>query len=129
MPESETETGTENKPPEHHEPPPQHLTLADLEAHKREIMDELSRVHREDTDEREKLKAELAEAREWIEERKKADAERDKVKSSQHTLVLPPSDIPAAQPNTPPTENHQQPNPAGAGGDSGKRRRSWRDFY
>jgi len=96
----------DNTPPEH---VPSGISKAELEAHKREweahvrsLKDDMSALHAEDTAEREKLKLELAEATEYIKQLKEAESKRDEVKSSKSTLVLPPDDIPAQQPNVSP---------------------------
>ena len=80
----------------------EHLTprhLADLE---RKLRDEIAELHAGDKEEREALKQELAELREFKDKQEKANADRDRVKESQSTMVLPPTDIPPQQPNPTP---------------------------
>lgn len=85
------------------------VTKADLErlqreweGHARGIKDDLEKLHAGDVAEREELKRQLKEANDYIEQLKKAESERDKVKESSSTMVMPPSDIPPAQPNVAP---------------------------
>ena len=87
-------------------PNPDHVKKSELEAHKREweahvknLKDEMAALHAGDVAEREKLKTELQEAKDYIEELKKAEAKRDEVKDSKSTMVLPPNDIPPQQPS------------------------------
>jgi chromosome segregation ATPase len=97
----------------------EHLTPKHLEALKRELRDEIAELHSSDKEEREELKRQLAELNEYKAKQETAQAERDKVEASQHTMVLPPSDIPPQQPN--PNESTK-----GEPGEGGKKRRlSW----
>lgn len=93
-------------------PNPDHVTKAELEAHKKEwerhkqeLKDELAELHASDKAEREELRQQLDEATQYIKELKEAEARRDEVKGSKSTIVVPPTDIPPQQPQptTPPT--------------------------
>jgi hypothetical protein len=84
-----------------------HLTIDHLNAHAQKLRDEIAELHGADKKEREELRAELAEVQDHIAEQKKAAAKADEVKESTTTMVVPPGDIPAQQPNvgtTPDTE-------------------------
>lgn len=88
---------------------PPDISKADLERHRGEIQaeikqlrDELAELHTGDKTEREELKAQIAKHEEVIEAYRKAEEEREKVKGSSSTMVLPPNDIAPQQPNTPP---------------------------
>jgi septal ring factor EnvC (AmiA/AmiB activator) len=86
------------------------MTEEQVDSKMRTLRDELSELHAGDKKEREELKAELAELREYKEQQEKNLAEKDKVKDSESTIVLPPTDIPPQQPNvgTAPTSKEKR---------------------
>lgn len=96
------EEGKED-PPKADPPKPEvvHVGMTEEQVDKkmRELRDDLSELHAGDKKEREELRAELAELREYKEQQEKNLAEKDKVKDSESTMVLPPTDIPPQQPN------------------------------
>ncbi len=97
------------------------MTEEQVDAKIRKLRDEYSELHASDKKEKEELKAEIAELKEHKEKMEKANEDRDKVKGSESTMVLPPSDIPPQQPNVgtqPPT--HDQ---------SGKKRSRWKSAW
>lgn len=96
---------------------PKHLS--DLES---KLRDEIEERHAGDKQEREELKAQLKVLEEYKEEQEKAQGERDKVKGSESTLVLPPNDLPPQQPN---------PNPETKGepGADGKKQSFWKRVW
>ena len=113
----------EEKPPEVKPLPElEHLTPAHLEALKREIRDEMTDLHSSDKEERAELKRQLDELNEYKAKQEAAQAERDKVETSQHTMVLPPEDIPPQQPN--PNESTK-----GEPGAEGKPKRGWKGIW
>lgn len=112
-PEPKEEPKAEVKPlPDLDKITPKHL--ADLE---RKIRDEMTELHAKDHEEKEELKRQLAELQEHKEKQEKAEEEKDKTKSSEHTMVLPPSDIPPQQPNPVPTTHE---------GSDGKKASFWK---
>lgn len=80
-------------------PPLKGLTDEDLKRLETKLRDELHELHSADKQEREQLRNELAELKEYKEKQELAQQERDKVKDSDSTMVLPPTDIPPQQPN------------------------------
>lgn len=76
-----------------------HVRVEHLEAHAKQLRDELAALHADDKAEREELRVKLDGVMAHIEEQKKAAASEDEVKGSKTTLVVPPGDIPPAQPN------------------------------
>lgn len=79
-----------------------------LEKHRRELEDMIRELHGADKQEREALRAELAEVKEWQKEQVKAQEDRDKIKSSTSTIVLPPSDVAPQQPAGPTHEEQKK---------------------
>lgn len=104
MPDEEVKPEEVKPAPEKPKPDVVHVGMTEeqVDAKMRKVRDELSELHAGDKAEREELKVELAELREYKEKQEQAQAERDKVESSQHTMVLPPNDIPPQQPSPPP---------------------------
>lgn len=79
-----------------------HATKEEIAALKREIAEKYDETTRVDKAEREQLRAELAAVNEYVAQQKKAAEERDKVKSSSGTMVIPPGDVaPQQQPDKP----------------------------
>jgi dsDNA-specific endonuclease/ATPase MutS2 len=76
-----------------------HLSVDHLNAHAQKLRDEMAELHGSDKKEREELKAQLDEVLAHIKEQKAAAAKEDEVKDSSSTMVVPPNDIPAQQPN------------------------------
>ena len=109
---------------------PPDVTKADLEAqkkvweqHRKEIKDEIAELHAGDKAEREELKLRLEHAEEVIDKYQKAEEEREKIKDSSHTMVLPPKDIPPQQPNV--SQESQQQSQSGGTPERKKRLRGW----
>lgn len=99
----------------------EHITpkhLADLEA---KLRGELQAVRTEHATEREQLKAQIATLEEHKDKLEQAERDKDKVRESESTLVLPPEDIPPQQPTPPPSEP--------IGEDGGKRRSRWKSAW
>src|SRR6185312_15340547 len=91
-----------------------------LEAQKRELMDEIAKVHEGHAKEREELQERVQKLEETITELKQAQDKRDEVHGSKSTLVLPPNDLPAQQPAG------ASPAPGANGGGAERRKRmSW----
>lgn len=68
------------------------------------------------------LKDQLSSITGWIEDEKKARTEKDRVKESEHTMVVPPEDVTPPQP--PPT-----PETTEFTDDDGKKRGTWKKFW
>lgn len=107
MTEENNEETPEHKEPEHKEPDvtplpdldkitPKHL--ADLE---RKLRDEITQLHGSHSTEVTELREQLSELQEYKDSQEKAQGDRDKVKGSESTMVLPPNDIPPQQPQAP----------------------------
>lgn len=94
-----------------------------LAALKREISDQISRLHAEDTHEREQLKVQLNEIKEFQDYLKRKQEETDRVKSSNSTIVIPPSDL-GKQAPPPETSQTVDSRPVET-----PRRRGWRDWW
>jgi hypothetical protein len=118
-PEEASSNGDDKAPEVKPLPDLEHLTPKHLEALKRELRDEIAELHSSDKEEREELKRQLAELTEYKAQQEQAQHERDKVEASQHTMVLPPTDIPPQQPN-PNDSTKGEP-----GAEGKKRRLSW----
>lgn len=68
-------------------------TQTQLETYVKDIERRLNSLSASDSAEKEELKRRLDEAEGWISDRKKADADRDKVKDDNTTIVVPPSTV------------------------------------
>jgi hypothetical protein len=77
--------------------------LTNLERKLRREMSSLDKTHSE---ERAELRNEIEELREWKENQERIAARREKAGEDSDTLVLPPEDIPPAQPSPPPSDPH-----------------------
>lgn len=101
-----------------------HKTKTDEEMAKirAEVKDALADLDRADKAEKEELRNQLAELIEWKKAEDKAREERDKVKSSSATMVVPPSDVKVEQPIQP---SDTQP----VDEDGGQRKGSWARFW
>jgi hypothetical protein len=127
MAEEEATTKTKDKKEESKpEPVPplpdlDRLSKSDLAELERRIEDRLQKVHTEHSKEREELRHDLEEVREWKAEQEKAQHDRDKVKDSTGTMVLPPTDIPPQQPNPQPQQEHIT--------EEGKKQSRWKSIW
>lgn len=106
--------------------------LAEIEAkfakERAEIRAELQELGAADGKEKAELRQQVEELQEWRKQAIKAEEEREKVKDSETTLVVPPSELPSA--NHPsgsevaPVHTDDNRELVGAG-----RKRGWRRFY
>lgn len=94
-------------------------TLEDMERHKASLQAELSELKVGDVKEKEELRADIKELKEYIDAQKKADSERDKIDSSKTTMVVPPADVAPSQPTPTPTTTNE----------SGNKRSKWKDIW
>ena len=133
MSEEDKPAEDEHKEPEHKEEPKSEtkpdplpdldkITPAHLAALERKLRDEITEQHGHHTAEVTELKEQLAELQEYKDSQEQAQHDRDKVKDSESTMVLPPNDIPPQQPN---------PNPETKGepGEPGKKRSRWKAVW
>ena len=74
------------------------ITIENLEALRRDLLDELAKTHEGHTKERAELSERLGGVEAYIKESKAIEAKRDEVHDSKSTLVLPPLDVPTQQP-------------------------------
>lgn len=92
-------------------------SVAQLERYRGELQRDLEKLKTEDSAEKEELRRRLDQAESWIEDRKKADADRDKVKEDSTTIVVPPNTVaPSGRPENQPTNEGNSPS-----GSEGKR--------
>jgi septal ring factor EnvC (AmiA/AmiB activator) len=75
------------------------LTQEQLDHQIHKLREELASTSVEDKREKEELRAEIAELKAHKEKLEAAEEAREKTKSSETTMVVPPSDIPPQQPN------------------------------
>ncbi len=68
------------------------LTRDEISKIKRELTEALEGVRKEDKQEIEELRSALEEVNEWISDEKLSREQRDKVRKSRTTLVIPPDD-------------------------------------
>lgn len=70
---------------------PTGASLADLEKYKADIRREIESGRAQDQREKDELRDQLKQTNEWINDRKKAEAKQEEVKSDKSTIVVPPS--------------------------------------
>lgn len=76
------------------------------------IMEDIRTLGAGDKREREQLELELKELKEWKESQLKKEKEAQETKGDQHTLVVPPENIPPPTPPAP-VETNQEPSKRG----------------
>src|ERR1035437_9801475 len=102
----EPEAKPETKPLTHVD---EDSSLGALDKHKKQLEDRMDALHGADSKEREELRADLSEIKEWIGEQRKAQEDKDKIKESTSTIVLPPNDVQPQQPAGPKHEEGDKP--------------------
>lgn len=102
-----------------------HMTDEQLHKTKQELQDAIAELGTRDKQEKEELRQAIASINEFIEKQRKDAEEKDKVHETSTTIVIPPSDIPPANP-----QHHDagggEPVGPGAGD---KRRGGWRHIW
>lgn len=82
------------------------LTESELGKLKQEALDAIAESGRASAQEINTLKEQLKEITDWRADVQKAREERDKVKSSSSTMVVPPNDVKPTVPDAPPPEGN-----------------------
>lgn len=75
------------------------ITMQHLQESERRLRDELSSLHAGDKAERDAINVQLTEIAQHIKDQKEAQSKEDEVKETKTTMVVPPNDVPPAQPN------------------------------
>lgn len=64
------------------------------QTHRQQLLEEISSLGSSDKEEKDRLKAEVADLKEWKDDQIKAEERRQAAKGDQHTIVTPPENIP-----------------------------------
>lgn len=103
-------------------------SLKELERYRmqlEEALEELRKERHKDREEIAAMKARLDRADDWISRAESAQAERERVKADETTLVVPPAQLGQAPSHEPATEPHDERNTASHGETKRKRLGFW----
>lgn len=73
--------------------------IRELREERRQLQNQLEELHASDKAERESMRQEITAISQFIATLEEAERQKDAVKGSKTTIVLPPNDIPPQQPN------------------------------